>query len=265
MATDVPTYTPTTWVPDAAPGISAAQLQRIDDQVDALTTEFNLHNGGILTTDHPLATGSLDGFMSAAHKAKLDLLDYGGVPDNITPDQTAGAGFGTDVSRVDHRHGLPAANVVNIGTSNAEGGSAEVARSAHVHRIADARAVAVTGGAESGTPTALTGPMTTKLEVAVPRPSGWNTTLVVVTSSSIQYEDADSGATINARMQIDASNGNEEESGSAATSEDLITHPVHAFVSTAATINIRLQAQDNGIDVGTGKYANFTYILIRAS
>ncbi len=36
----IPTFTPTTWVEGAAPGISAAQLQRIDDQVDALTDGF---------------------------------------------------------------------------------------------------------------------------------------------------------------------------------------------------------------------------------
>ncbi len=58
MATDVPAYTPTTWNPDAAPGISAAELQRMDDQVDDLSTQFNIHNGGLAASDH--AFGSWD-------------------------------------------------------------------------------------------------------------------------------------------------------------------------------------------------------------
>ncbi len=41
----VPAYTPTTWNPDAAPGISAAQLQRNEDQIDAITTLLNRHHG----------------------------------------------------------------------------------------------------------------------------------------------------------------------------------------------------------------------------
>ncbi len=41
----IPAYTPTTWNPDAAPGISAAQLQRNEDQIDAITTLLNRHHG----------------------------------------------------------------------------------------------------------------------------------------------------------------------------------------------------------------------------
>ncbi len=73
MADDVPAYTPETWVEGAAPGISAAELQRIDDQVEALSDEQRIHNGGILTTDHPEATDSVRGFLSAADKDRLDV------------------------------------------------------------------------------------------------------------------------------------------------------------------------------------------------
>ena len=84
MADDVPDYTTTTWNPDAAPGISAAELQRLDDQIKALTDEFNLHNGGRQQDDHGEASSSLRGFMSAAHKAKLDNIEA-----NATQDETA--------------------------------------------------------------------------------------------------------------------------------------------------------------------------------
>lgn len=72
MASDVPAYTDTTWVEGAAPGIAAAQLNRIDDQVKALSDEFNVHNGGVLLSDHPVATPSVRGFMSSADKTKLN-------------------------------------------------------------------------------------------------------------------------------------------------------------------------------------------------
>ena len=83
MATDVPAYTATTWNPDAAPGISAAELQRIDDQVNALSTEFNIHNGGVSVLDHPVATTGVLGMMSAGDKAKLDTIETGATQDDF--------------------------------------------------------------------------------------------------------------------------------------------------------------------------------------
>jgi hypothetical protein len=77
VATDVPGYTPTTWVEGSAPGISAAQLKRIDDQVDDLSTEFNIHNGGIALDDHGLATSIKNGFMSSGDWTKLDGIEAG--------------------------------------------------------------------------------------------------------------------------------------------------------------------------------------------
>ena len=83
MATDVPVYAEETWVPDAAPGISAAQLQRIDDQIRALTDEFNIHNGGDSVLDHPVATPSVLGMMSAGDKSKLNGVEVGATQDDF--------------------------------------------------------------------------------------------------------------------------------------------------------------------------------------
>lgn len=104
---DVPAYTPTTWNPDAAPGISAAQLQRIDDQVDALSTEFNGHNGGTGTSDHPEATTGVRGLMSAADKTKLDGIETAATQDQTPAQHLAdiktvdGAGSGLDADLLD--------------------------------------------------------------------------------------------------------------------------------------------------------------------
>ena len=85
MATDVPTFVKTTWVPDAAPGISAAELQRLDDQADHLSIEFNLHNGGVQTSDHPIVTVSDHGFMG-----KNDLIKLNTIETNAKDDQSLG-------------------------------------------------------------------------------------------------------------------------------------------------------------------------------
>ncbi len=77
MATDVPAYTEETWVEGAAPGIAAAQLQRLDDQIKALTDEFNIHNGGATATDHGVSTPSIPGFHSAFDKNAWDAHEGG--------------------------------------------------------------------------------------------------------------------------------------------------------------------------------------------
>jgi len=73
MANDV-TFTPTDWNEGVAPGISAAQLDRIETGVDDLATEFSAHNGGTAVTDHPEATSGVRGFLPAADKATIDAL-----------------------------------------------------------------------------------------------------------------------------------------------------------------------------------------------
>ena len=90
MATDVPAYAEETWVPDAAPGISAAQLQRIDDQIRALTDEFNIHNGGDSVLDHPVATTGVIGFMSGGDKLKADGIGVAHAASNDHPVATGG-------------------------------------------------------------------------------------------------------------------------------------------------------------------------------
>ena len=120
---DVPAYTPTTWNPDAAPGISAAELQRIDDQVDGLTTEYNGHNGGLGTDDHPEATAGARGFMSAAAMTKLN-----GIENAAKDDQTAaqilallltvdGPGSGLNADLLD---GLSSASFLGVGAKAAD-------------------------------------------------------------------------------------------------------------------------------------------------
>lgn len=107
MATDV-SFTQTEWNEGAAPGISAAELDRIEQGIDDVVTQFNLHNGGTATTDHPEATGSVRGLMSAADKTKLN-----GIETAATADQTAaeiltaiktvdGAGSGLDADLLDN-------------------------------------------------------------------------------------------------------------------------------------------------------------------
>ena len=80
MASDVQ-YSPTTWVTGSAPGISAAQLNRIESGVDSVAAQFSSHNGGSATSDHPQATTSQRGFMSAADKSRLNGIEAGATGD----------------------------------------------------------------------------------------------------------------------------------------------------------------------------------------
>ncbi len=90
MATDVPAYTETTWNEGAAPGISAAELQRMDDQIKALSDEFNIHNGGDSVLDHPVATTGVLGMMSSGDKLKADGISTGHEASANHPLGTAG-------------------------------------------------------------------------------------------------------------------------------------------------------------------------------
>ena len=83
MATDVQ-FTPTTWIPGSAPGISADQLNRIELGVDTLAAQFSAHNGGTGSTDHPIASAGQHGFMSNTNWTKLN-----GIATGATTDQTA--------------------------------------------------------------------------------------------------------------------------------------------------------------------------------
>ena len=83
MAADV-SFAQTTWIAGSAPGISAAQLNRIEEGIDDLATQFSSHNGGTAVSDHPNVTTSTRGFMSDPDKVKLN-----GIATGATTDQTA--------------------------------------------------------------------------------------------------------------------------------------------------------------------------------
>ncbi len=235
MATDVAAYTVTTWVPDAAPGISAAQLQRMDDQVDSLSTEFNIHNGGILLSDHPEVTGSVRGFMRSADKSKLDLLNY----ETEQPQ--------------------------DVGATRAVGGDTDVSRGDHRHRIADARLVAVVGGTIRGVPSTSPGvAWNTRLGADIARPTSWGSCLVQVTGH-VLYAKCGVGDQFSMRVRVDSSTGPENQSGVTAEDEEQNVAAQHTVVTADSTIDIDLEVIRNGTHTGTGKYITFNYLLIRAT
>ena len=93
--------------------------------------------GGTL---HSIATGAVAGFLSATDKTKLDGVAAGATntpltataPVNVTK-AAAVVGVSGEAARQDHKHDVTTAVVVNVGTVNAEGASAALARADHVH------------------------------------------------------------------------------------------------------------------------------------
>jgi hypothetical protein len=77
-------YTPTTWNPGAAPGISAAELNRIEAGVDDAVAGIEGHAGAGGAVHADVVAGGADGFMTGADKTKLD-----GIESGATADQTA--------------------------------------------------------------------------------------------------------------------------------------------------------------------------------
>ena len=243
MATDVPVYTPQLWVPDAAPGISAAILQALENQVKSISDEFNLHNGGFLLSDHPIATSSARGFMNSTHFNQLAKLTVA-VHETEQPPE--------------------------IGATSSAGTDADVSRGDHAHRMRDARLSAVTGGflATSAGPTlndSDTGPVVGST-LAVSRPSGWTTTLVIV-NAGVQYAAGVAGVQLNGNVVIDGVSGVTVQSGAAAADRG-VTNIQLAFsrLTSDATINIGLGLwRTSGTGTGTNKFINYTYHLIRAA
>jgi hypothetical protein len=74
-------------------------------------------------------------------------------PVTLVPDGGNVEGTNTSVARSDHRHDLPAATAVSVGSTNAEGTSTSVARADHVHSITNrVKAGVVASGSFSGSP-----------------------------------------------------------------------------------------------------------------
>ena len=113
----------------------------------AFANQSHIHShgnrgGGTL---HAAVTTSVNGFMIAADKTKLDGIASGATntplsstaPANVDK-STAAVGVGTTAARADHKHDIStAAPSTNLSatTSNAEGSSANIARSDHSHAI----------------------------------------------------------------------------------------------------------------------------------
>ncbi len=218
-------------------------MQALEDQVEAITDEFNIHNGGPSITDHPLVTTGVSGFMASADKVKLNKL-----------------------TTAVHETESPA----DVDALRTAGADADVSRGDHKHRIANARAVAVTGGAFKGTGGTLgasdPGFTDTGSRTSVGRPTNWSSCFVIV-NAAVQYSAGSDGVQLNGRVDVDGALGAVVQSGSAAADKGVTQiEPVFAGVTTQTTIDIGVRLwRTNGTGTGTSKYITYTYLLIRAS
>ena len=235
MATDVPAYTEETWVEGAAPGIAAAQLQRMDDQIKALTVEFNLHNGGRQQDDHGEASSGLRGFMSATHKAKLDTFNY------------------------------EASNPVSIAAVASDGTDNDISRGDHIHRIFDARTVAVTAKRNfTNAQSALGSTFADKASISFSRPTGWSSTLVLAHGIT-HYDAASVGVRGRCRIRIDSNSGDDHLGALALVDGEIICTASHLFQTTESIVNIAIQDKHDGTSGSNGLYAWVEAVLIRAN
>lgn len=134
-------------------GISAASSKITaavnGDNIDIDVAEANLNlanQSGTLANDsahgtrgggtqHAAATTSVNGFMSAADKTKLDAsgeLNTSIATQNVTK-ATATIGVATVAARADHKHDVSTGVPSAIGSANAEGSATTLSRSDHVH------------------------------------------------------------------------------------------------------------------------------------
>ena len=102
------------------------------------------HGSQTVGTHHAAVTTSVNGFMSAADKVKLDGVATGATavaltasaPVNVTK-AAAAVGVATDAARADHKHDIATATAVSLtmGGANAEGSSTSMARADHTHAL----------------------------------------------------------------------------------------------------------------------------------
>ena len=146
MATDVQ-FTPTTWIAGSAPGISAAQLNRIELGVDTLAAQFSSHNGGTGSTDHPIASAGQHGFMSNTNWTKLN-----GIATGATTDQTAAEILAALLTVDGPGSGLNADNFDNLNSSQFARSDAtdDVIRLRFGNGSAAAPAISFTNGTDTG-------------------------------------------------------------------------------------------------------------------
>lgn len=103
--------------------------------------QHGVRGGG---TQHAAATQSVNGFLSAGDKAKLDSIQPGAdlTPiSNATPIASAAdlgsAGVSAAVSRADHDHEIVVGAPIAVGAANSEGVSVSLSRADHVHAHGD--------------------------------------------------------------------------------------------------------------------------------
>lgn len=140
------------------------------------------------------ATDSTDGYMSAGDKGKLDGIAVGATNTPLTDTNpvnvrvgTPASGSAVEAARQDHQHSVATAAPTDVGISNSEGSSPELARASHVHRLPFSTVASVLGteaGANAGwvfkADGAGSGSMQNSVEDIPNR-------LVVGTSGDVQY------------------------------------------------------------------------------
>lgn len=124
----------------AAP--SAISTANSEGTSTALARADHIHSHGNLAGGalHAAATTSVNGFLSASDKTKLDGVATGATatplsssaPANVTKD-TAVIGVSTTAARSDHRHDITTGVPSTVGTANSEGAGTALARADHVH------------------------------------------------------------------------------------------------------------------------------------
>ncbi len=238
MAADVPAYTEETWVEGAAPGIAAAQLQRIDDQIRALTDQFNLHNGGDSINDHPVATPGVLGMMSAGDKAKAD-----GIEVAATQDQT-------DVE-------IRAAILATDGPGS--GINADLLDNFHVHDIAP-QIIEMNALTQSGTVAIGTG-LTSHHSFTFIKPSGWNTFNILVIGSAF-YTNGSGSAVLTANLDIGGLNSavNTGPCDSAAASTTLVCA---RLIGATGDLAVKMETIRVGGTQADAKSTSYQIIAIR--
>ncbi len=243
------------------------------DGVHAAGFTLIAHDGAGGTAHADAVAGGADGFITGADQTKLDDLPagtgFGTTPLTVTPQLVASIGSSTLLARSDHRHGSNAVTPANIGTANSEGSGSDFVRGTHVHRIQDARAVAIAGGhGYNGSPSGLGASFASKLNVNVARPSGWASTLVIV-HATINWASLGGGtsvAQLNGRIRIDSSTSQTFQSSQTEVGDTgREVTPMFSAVTGDSTINIDVDAHYSTNAGGTGKHVALTYILIRAS
>jgi hypothetical protein len=125
-------------------------ISNIDARLGNLASQTHGDLGG--GPLHAVVTTTINGFMSASDKVKLDGIATGATntpltasaPVNVTK-SAAVVGVATSAARADHKHDVATAAAValTVGIANAEGVSTSLARADHTHAIASAVPVSI--------------------------------------------------------------------------------------------------------------------------